>query len=531
MASNQESVGGTVDVGTNRRLTVPNPHVDRFAEPFVTGPVLPPLLLVGPDWVLTPWLAADLPQVVEESPEFRVRWTLRSDAVWNDGSPVTSRDVARTLDYVFSPETGVAATLLYQGARVEIVDDLTFDVVYPEPVGAHQVVFSTLHPVIKADAYDAHLARGEAPADFLADGIDFSAGPYMLSGFEPGERLTLVRNENFWGEAPLLDRITVRTYETSDDQLAALRSGELDLVYVESARATQASQARAMDDAVVDVGIADGFLRLDFNTARGPTADPVFRRAIAEAIDRHLLVETAVTPVTGEAASPLESLVWASSHPANGQPFAEIGGNTDAAETLLQEAGWERTDETARYRDGELLELRLVYAEGASLAEQVLAQGLVVALSQVGVRVRAEVEDRSELFATRTTGNFDMVLAFDAVNTDPVAALYRYGSAWCPESFGADGCTSSVAMNLTGTRDAELDELLAAADAESDADRRIEIYNAVDDRLAELVVALPLHEVPTFVAYSDRLGGIELGTHRGGPFAGLSGWGFLEPGN
>ena len=488
---------------------------------------LPPLLQIGPDWVFTPWLAAALPTVVDEGGEFRVRWELRRDATWDDGTPVTSRDVARTLDYLLDPDAGTSGTLLYQDASIEVVDDDTFDLVFPEPIGAHEVLFSTLHPVIKASAYDEHLARGESPADFLSDGIDFSAGPYLLSGFEAGERLTLVRNDRFWGEPPRLDRITVRTYESSDAQLTALENGELDLAYVENARATQASRARNVAETVVDVGVADGFLRLDFNAARGPTSDPLVRRAIAEAIDRDLLAESSVTPITGEVATPLHSVVWASSHPANRSPFQGIGGDQGAAATLLQQAGWELTDTQTRFRDGELLELRLVYAEGASLAEQALAQGLVVALSQVGVRVRANVEDPGELFSTRTTGDFDLVIAFDAVNADPVAAVYRFGSQWCPATFGVEGCTSSISTNLTGVRDDELDGLLDAAESETDQIRRLELFTAVDERLAELMVALPLYELPTFVAHTERLGGVQVDTHRGGPFAGLAGWGFV----
>ena len=112
-----------------------------------------------------------------------------------------------------------------------------------------------------------------------------------------------------------------------DAQLTALENGELDLAYVENARATQASRARNVAETVVDVGVADGFLRLDFNAARGPTSDPLVRRAIAEAIDRDLLAESSVTPITGEVATPLHSVVWASSHPANRSPFQGIGGD------------------------------------------------------------------------------------------------------------------------------------------------------------------------------------------------------------
>jgi hypothetical protein len=52
---------------------------------------------------------------------------------------------------------------------------------------------------------------------------------------------------------------------------------------------------------------------------------------------------------------------------------------------------------------------------------------------------------------------------------------------------------------------------------------------AVDARLAELVPAVPLYELPSFVAHSDRLGGVFVDTPRGGPFVEIAGGGFVAP--
>jgi peptide/nickel transport system substrate-binding protein len=446
--------------------------------------------------------------------------------VWNDGTAVTSRDVSRTLDYLLDPDSGATGTLLYQGASISIIDETTFDIVFDSPIGAHRVLFSTIHPVIKAAAYDSHLAGGETAATFMIDGVDFSAGPYQVAGFDSEERLTFVRNDRWWGEAALLDRITVRTYDSARDQLDALEIGELDLVHVEDARATDAARARGFDDVIVDVGVGDQFLRLEMNTRTGPLAEISVRLAIASVIDRELIAEAAVTPITGEVTARADSLIWAGSQAENEHPFARFDGDAEAAAALLQEAGWELDGQGARFRNGEVLEIRLIYAENSSLAEQTLVQAVVVQLLDVGVRVVASVEGSDELFNSRVTGNYDLVLALDVVNTDPVAALFRFGSQYCPTTFGSPGCDSSIGTNLTGIADPALDALLASSSVEADPAARRAIFVEIDQMLSELVPALPLYELPTFTAHAQRLGGVLVNTHRGGPFSDMATWGF-----
>jgi peptide/nickel transport system substrate-binding protein len=262
------------------------------------------------------------------------------------------------------------------------------------------------------------------------------------------------------------------------------------------------------------------------NTRKGLLTDTAVRLAIAEAIDRAIITESAVTPITGEVTEPLQSLVWPMSHQDNARPFAEFDGDRAAAEAILQDAGWELGDQGARFRDGEILEIQLLYAEGSSLAEQALAQALVVQLLDAGIRVVASVKDPDELFGARSTGDYDMVIALDVVNTDPVAAVFRFGSSYCPSGFGVPGCDSAIPLNFTGVSDDVLDELLVETGTESDPNRRTQLFVDIDRRLAELMPALPLYELPTFVAHTDRMAGVVVETHRGGPFDLLTEWGF-----
>ena len=120
-----------------------------------------------------------------------------------------------------------------------------------------------------------------------------------------------------------------------------------------------------------------------------------------------------------------------------------------------------------------------------------------------------------------------MVAVVDISSPDPVSAILKWGSEYCPVQFGLPGCESTLPGNTTGIDDAALDELLTAATVETDPSTREQLYVDVDARLAELLPAVPLTEMPAFIAYSDALGGIGIETQRVGPFAGMADWGFL----
>jgi ABC-type transport system substrate-binding protein/tRNA A-37 threonylcarbamoyl transferase component Bud32 len=523
------SVGGRIEVATGRRLTSLNPHADLDIEPFITANVLPPLMIVNDDWTLSPWLSDGEPEVVSVDP-FVVRWRLRDDAVWDDSTPVSSTDVSRTLDYITDPGAGTIGTGLYAGVTIRIIDDKTFELSSPEPIGPYRLLFSTIHPVVKAAAYDEHLAAGNPPSTFLLDEIGFSGGPFLVSGYDPGERLTLVRNDDWWGDTARLDRITIRNFDNARRQLDAVESGDVDLAYVEIANTSDAARARGLEEVAVEVGTGVQLIRLDMNARRGASAELAVRTAIASALDRFLIAGAVVTPVTGAGAEPLESAIWPSSYPANGSPFARFDGDVNGAEQILQTAGWQLdTTQRARFKDGDVLELQLLYEVEASVLGQTLAGSIVSQLLEVGIRVVADAVPRAEIEQRRVTGDYDLVAVVDITSPDPVSALFRWGSAYCPEQFGLPGCDSKLPGNTTGIADADLDALLDAATTETDAATRDRLYGEIDERLAELVPTLPLTELPAFIAYSTALDGVQIETPRSGPFSGMARWGFGIP--
>ncbi|MFQ5557763.1 MAG: peptide ABC transporter substrate-binding protein, partial [Acidimicrobiales bacterium] len=521
--------GGEVIVGSNALLEALNPHSDPNNEPYVSGHVLPTLIAVEGDFSLVPAVAAELPEVVSTDP-FTVRWVLRDDATWDDGTPITWRDVDATWRYIVDPESAAVSTYLYdQITGLDPISDTEFTLSFAQPIGVFRVMFSTNHPLIKATAYQEHLDGGGSSADFLQDGlIPFSGGPYRTVGFEPGERVSLRRNDLYWGEPATLERVNIRRYDSIDDQIAAVGSGDIDVMWVELPAATEVIRARGLEGVTVTTGPSDFSFELHFNTRVAPLDEVAVRRAIAHAVDRQAIVDVLVQTATGEPAVPLQSLVHLPRQSAYSAPFAGYGDRA-SAERLLDEAGWtfSSPDDEVRTRDGVPLTLRLLYRDTTvdRLNGEGLAQILRDQLRRVGIDLELEGVGTS-FTSLRAMGDFDLALDFNFVNSDPAAVGLRYATDACPPT--VEGCDGEpVGANFDGYSNTEVDGLIAEAGSTQDAAARTALFVEIDGLLAGDVPALPLYEGPSFVAHIDDLVNVDLSASRGGPLARLDEWAYV----
>ena len=526
--------GGDASVAWDFPLTSLNPHLDVDAAAVLSGHVLPTFSTLDAEGRPVPSLLADAPEVIDGTPS-SVRYRLRDDAVWDDGTPVTSADVVATWAWLVDPATQAVSADLYQRiADIEVIDDHELIVRYDEPQPLTDLLFSTNHPVLKAADLDAYLEEGGDPARYLIDErLSYSAGPYQVVGWDPGVRVTLARNEAFWGDPPELDRITVRQVGDDDAQLAALAEGDADVAWLRSPDVTQVAEARRLDGVTVEVGGSDQWATLVLNTREGtgPTTDPVVRAALATAIDRQALVDALVTSLTGETASPAPSLVWSPEHPdaTAADAFARYDGDEDAAGRLLDEAGWVVGPDGIRQRDGARLSLEVLYeADHPATALQATAiTAMAQQVDEAGIELTARPVEGPGFDTALGTGDFQVALFTLYATPDPADAVLRLSSARCPVT--VPGCAAARGANYGAWSSREADAALAASDAELDPPARRSLLAEVDRIAATEVPGLPLFALPAFVAHRNDLLGVEVPPLRGGPLLTLEGWHWATP--
>ncbi len=342
----------------------------------------------------------------------------------------------------------------------------------------------SLAPERRIAAMDAVLA--EFPlVIYRVDGERFVfTGPYQVSAYKRGELVHLTANPNYRGAG---DRPPVTIRRLTDPQALALglESGELDIAFNLAAETLPRLKRR---DGLVIKGtpVAYQYMLL-VNAAKAPLDDARVRRAMDHAIKRADLI-TALG--AGEVASGLYPSFM---------PWALDGarpGDVAAAERLLDEAGWRRTNAGAvRMRDGKPLELTLTNypqrPDFLTLTPVIRAQ-----LEAVGFRVRAESIDNITPYLQQK--RFD--LAFWTMHTAPggdgAFALEQYVRSDSP-------------LNVMGYASATLDGLIDRLRATTAFDARVAL---IRDAQRVLLVDAPMIFLITpvwHIGLSTRVAGYE----------------------
>lgn len=237
----------------------------------------------GADGALRPVLVEEAPAMTNALVRLlpgggmRVRWRLKEQVRWSDGTPITSEDLRFSIETILNPRR----------VGVEAVDARTIDVTYSARRSEFLTGF-TIYP-------KAHLGRvyadggREVMARAAAERGVPGAGPYVLESFEPGAKAALVRNPNLPGPRPVFERVQVTVLPKPEDAVKALLAGEVDVLPALAPEAWAALQDQPKVRLLEQPG--DLLYVLVPNVKQGPFADVRARRALLQVLDREALAK------------------------------------------------------------------------------------------------------------------------------------------------------------------------------------------------------------------------------------------------
>jgi oligopeptide transport system substrate-binding protein len=225
------------------------------------------------------------------------------DSKWSNGEPVTAHDFEFAWKRVLDPKTGsnYAYQLYYiknaekynlgkakaEDVGVKALDDKTLQVTLenPTPFFLELTAFYTYYPVNKKVVEANPNWAGEAKTHV-------GNGPFKMEEWEHKNKLTLVKNENYWDkEAVKLDKIEFSMVEDENTELSMFDNGELDWAGAPlSALPTDAIPALKDSGKMVTQPIA-GLYMYKFNTEQPPFNNAKIRKAFAYAIDRKSIID------------------------------------------------------------------------------------------------------------------------------------------------------------------------------------------------------------------------------------------------
>ena len=494
-----------------------NPHILKGTTPWLLRFVAYESLM-GRSWDEPFTLYGLLAESVETAPDHSwVEFTLRPEARFSDGAPVSVQDV------IWSYETlGTRGHPRYLGlwdkiASMEEVGERTLRITFTE-ANRELPLLAGLRPILKRAQWEG--------LDFAQSGLDvipITTAPYVVEDVVPGRSITLARDPDYWGrDVPFMrgqanfDEIRLEFFGNATAWFEAFKAGEID-AFREASAAKWATQydfpAVASGEVTMEVvahGRPSGLVGFAMNTRRAAFEDWRVRQAMIEAFNFEFINEA-----LNDAEAPRIASVFSNSElgmgegPAEGrvaellEPFADelppgaLEGyalpvsdgsarnraSVRRALALMEEAGYAVRDGVMRGPEGEPFTFEILLEQGAS-DDQAIMDLYAAQLERLGITPTIVTVDPAQHAERLADYDFDMAHQRVAVSLSPGNEQRLY--------WGSEGVEAPGTGNLAGIDSPAVDAMIDAILASETREEFVAATRALDRALMAGRYAIPI---------------------------------------
>ena len=413
---------------------------------------------------------------------------LRKGVKFHDGTPFNASVAKFSIEW-----SGKKKTFGKYIDRIEIVDDYTLRVYlksyYYLLLGDLGVEWTS--KVISPNAV-------EPAGDVNGKLVNYiGTGPFKLVDYKKDQEAVLVRNDDYWGKKPKLEKVIWKTVPDPYTQVLALKAGELDLIgaaehhsclpYIEIAKLQEDPDFEVM------LHSYGRYQVIDFNFKREPFTDVRVRKAFNYAIDRELMVHTLFADLTNPA--------YLLGPPAPDWGPHNIDGysyDPEKAKQLLTGAGWRDTDGDGLLdKGGKPFTCELLVPSGEANAD-VVSVFVQSELKKIGVQMKVTTLESGTAWDMRKKGEYDLFVhhCCGAATMACLGIGGKYHSA-----YGSAGVYHSD----------ELDKLIEKAFTSLDKTERRNTFDHIWEILHEEAPSIPLYDITKPVIFRKNVRGFKLG--------------------
>lgn len=402
--------------------------------------------------------------------------TLKEGITWHDGTPMTSKDMAFTFDYIKTHPDSIHTDLFSRPGReiaVNVVDDRTITLVTSEPSQSFMYALSQVTIVPE------HIFKTIDEKELLDPTTLVGNGPFIYDS-KDWDTIYVVPNTNFFGEAPKLAKIAFRVIEhettarfsvvKSQAQAGFMRPSDYDGV-----------ENTPVNTHVVDEGTVRGIL---FKTASPQVSDVETREAITYLINRDTYRDTYATPQMAQLANSVFSDTTAYR---TAQEYYYVSDGNKALKILRKKV---EDNPDFKLRMGYLVDVGEPH-DRFSIALEEAFRGIDIPFEAIPLfdyEYWKAVKDPSD-----TSFDFCMFDYAIGENPDAYAALFKTGGLY----------------NYSGYGNPEIDELFDEGDRALSPMEAQQVYDRLQSILLRDKPYEPVLYTRTVIATDDRLKGIE----------------------
>jgi peptide/nickel transport system substrate-binding protein len=427
-----------------------------------------------------------------------IRFKLRENLSFSDGTPFSAQDVAFTIRQLMAPDlhssTGDSFRSGNGKVRVETPGSNEVLIAFPVPIAGLERLFD------QVAIMSSRSSRQEMSV----------LGPFFVDEYKPGAYVHLQRNPHYWKrdssgrQLPYLNSIRLDIQQNRDLELLRFRRGEIDLINRLDAEYFDRLKTE-VPEAVHDAGPSLDTEQLWFN--QSPTAlipayekiwfqDMNFRRAISAAINRNDLARI----VFNLHARPAIGAISPADHFWLNQSLESQAFNPSEALKFLQQSGFRMDDKVLQDRNGNVVEFSLMTNSGNKSRERMAAL-IQQDLSDIGIRLNIITLDFPALIErlTRTSAYEACLLGLVNLDLDPNSQMNIWLSSGSNHQWNPNQKAPATSW------EAEIDHLMTAqARATADGQRKI-YFDRVQQIVAEQLPFIYLVTKDSLSAISPAL--------------------------
>ena len=491
----------SLTIGITQYPSTLNPNIDAMAaKSYVLGMALRPFTVYDADWKLTCLLCVTLPSIdnglaapvdlADGKKGIDITYTIRPDAKWGDGVPVTTDDVRFTYEVGRNPQSAVGNAELYRritsidakDAKTFTlhVDKLTFDY-----AAINDFVLLPAH-IERAAFVDPAQYRVRTLYNTDPTNPGLYNGPYRVAEVAAGAHVLLEPNPYWMGPPGHFRKITVRAIENTAALEANLLSGTIDMVAgelglsLDEALAFEKRHGEAFR-MIYQPGLV--YEHIDLNLDRPVFADRRVREALLLGLDREEISKSLFAgrqKVADSFVNPLDA--------GYSLDIPRYRYDPARAATLLGEAGWQaKSGAVRRDAEGQPLSLELMTTAG-NRTRELVEQVLQSQWRKIGFDVRIKNEPARVLFGeTMPHRRFDMAMYAWISSPENVPRSILHSSEV------PDAANGFAGQNAAGFKNAGMDRLIDALEVELDAEKRKALWAEVQRLYAHELPSLPLY--------------------------------------
>jgi ABC-type transport system substrate-binding protein len=404
---------------------------------------------------------------------------LREGVKWHDGEELTAEDVKYSYDVIFSDDFKAVQLRSYYESidSVEVVDK------YRVRFKVKDEYFKNFEVCAGITVLPKHFYTNQENKKEFGRKL-IGTGPYLLTKYERGQKIILIKNPNWWGnniesekDTHNFSKIYLKFAQDLNVQLELLKKGDIDFLSFPFPEAfVKKTIGKVWDDKIVKVKTQNktpkGFNFIAWNFKHPILKDKNVRKALSMLLNRPLILEKFEYNLSEPATGP----IYVQSDYANPE-VKPVEFNPKEALRILNQAGWRDSDKDGildKILNGKKTDLSLTLMEPSQDMMKILTIYKEEA-RKIGVEINLKNIEWNSFVKLLDERNFDAVrLAWGAGGVD-----------WEPKQIWHTKSSEGAGSNFISYSNSEVDKLIDESRKIYDKDKRILILRKVHKLIAD----------------------------------------------